>query len=34
MAGLRRALSPEASPAEREGFGHAWQARVAEMLTP
>jgi len=34
MAGLRRALSPEASPAEREGFGHAWQARVAEMLAP
>lgn len=31
---LRRALQPEASAAEREAFGRAWQARTAEMLGP
>jgi hypothetical protein len=29
---LRRALSPDASLAEREAFARAWQARVAEIL--
>jgi hypothetical protein len=32
VAALRSALSPEASPAEREAFARAWQARVAEMF--
>ena len=29
---LRRALSPDASDADRQAFAAAWQARVAEML--
>lgn len=32
VAALRRALSPEASPAERESFARSWRARVSEML--
>lgn len=32
MADLRRALSPGASPAERESFARSWQARVSELL--
>lgn len=31
-ASLRRALAPQASAAEREGFARAWQARVAAMF--
>ena len=34
LAGLRRALSSEASPAERDSFARAWQARVAQLLAP
>lgn len=33
-ASLRRSLSPEASAAERQAFGRAWQARTAAMLFP
>jgi hypothetical protein len=32
IAHLRRALSPDASAAERDGFARSWQARVATML--
>lgn len=31
-AALRRALSPDASAAERETFARAWQARAAVIL--
>jgi hypothetical protein len=34
IAGLRRALSPQASAEERAAFGEAWQARVRQMLDP
>lgn len=34
MGALRRAVSPDASDAERDGFASAWQARVAQMLVP
>ena len=32
IARLRRALSPDASAAERDSFARSWQARVAAML--
>lgn len=32
MARLRRALSPDATEAERAAFARGWQARVAQML--
>jgi hypothetical protein len=32
LNGLRRSLSPDATPEERAAFGRGWQARVSELL--